>query len=228
MAIILTETAAEEIKRYREAQKVEAGPMLRMGVAGGGCSGLQYTLGFETDFDPQVDAQYEQHGVAIVTTKKMALHLDGTTIDFLDGPMGRGFSIDNPNVPAAAAAPAADTISWAKRPRPSGHVAFGGGANTVSQSDRQQHEVYYAGSVQGVGFRYTVRSLASRFEVTGFVRNLPDGRVHSGCRGRGRRSGRFPRCREGGNATLHQRRRRKPFVPLRADFEDLKFVIRGS
>ena len=48
----------------------------------------------------------------------------------------------------------------------------------MSQSDRQQHEVYYAGSVQGVGFRYTVRSLATRFDVTGYVRNLADGRVH--------------------------------------------------
>ena len=65
MAITLTETAAGEIKRYMEAQKVEAGAVLRMGVAGGGCSGLQYTLGFETDFDPMVDARYEQHGVAL-------------------------------------------------------------------------------------------------------------------------------------------------------------------
>ena len=48
----------------------------------------------------------------------------------------------------------------------------------MSQGDRQQREVYYAGSVQGVGFRYTVRSLASRFEVTGYVRNRSDGRVH--------------------------------------------------
>jgi iron-sulfur cluster assembly accessory protein len=105
MAIILTETAAEEIKRYREAQKVEEGTVLRMGVAGGGCSGLQYTLGLETDFDPVVDARYEQHGVAIVTSKKMALHLDGTTIDFQDGPKGRGFSIDNPNVPRGGGCP---------------------------------------------------------------------------------------------------------------------------
>jgi acylphosphatase len=45
-------------------------------------------------------------------------------------------------------------------------------------SDRQQREVYYLGSVQGVGFRYTARSLAAGFDVTGFVRNLPDGRVH--------------------------------------------------
>ena len=52
MAITLTEAAAGEIKRYMEAQKVEPGAVLRMGVAGGGCSGLQYTLGFETNFDP--------------------------------------------------------------------------------------------------------------------------------------------------------------------------------
>lgn len=37
--------------------------------------------------------------------------------------------------------------------------------------------IYYAGSVQGVGFRYTVKSTAAGFEVTGTVRNLPDGRV---------------------------------------------------
>ena len=48
----------------------------------------------------------------------------------------------------------------------------------MSQSDRQQREIHYAGRVQGVGFRYTVRSLARGFDVTGFVRNLPDGRVH--------------------------------------------------
>ena len=48
----------------------------------------------------------------------------------------------------------------------------------MSQPDRRQREVYYAGNVQGVGFRYTVRSVAVGLDVTGFVRNLPDGRVH--------------------------------------------------
>jgi iron-sulfur cluster assembly protein len=105
MAIILTEAAANEIVRYREAQKVEPEAVLRMSVAGGGCSGFQYGLGFETDFNPAVDARYEHYGVAVVTTKKMALHLDGTTIDFIDGPMGRGFSIDNPNVPKGGGCP---------------------------------------------------------------------------------------------------------------------------
>jgi acylphosphatase len=48
----------------------------------------------------------------------------------------------------------------------------------VSQPDCRQREIYYAGNVQGVGFRYTARSLAAGLNVTGFVRNLPDGRVH--------------------------------------------------
>ena len=51
------------------------------------------------------------------------------------------------------------------------------GLEAVSEQE-QQREIHYAGRVQGVGFRYTVRSLAARFDVTGFVRNLPDGRVH--------------------------------------------------
>ncbi len=44
--------------------------------------------------------------------------------------------------------------------------------------DRQRREIWYAGHVQGVGFRYTTVRLARQFQVTGFVRNLPDGRVH--------------------------------------------------
>ena len=99
MAITLTAAAAGEIKRVMEAQKVAEDTVLRMSIAGGGCAGLQYTLGFQHDYDPETDARYDQHGVSLVTRKKMALHLDGTTIDFQDGPMGRGFAIENPNVP---------------------------------------------------------------------------------------------------------------------------------
>ena len=104
MAITLTETAAGEIKRYMETQKVEAGSVLRVGVAGGGCSGLQYTLGFETDFNPAVDASYPQHGVHLVASKKMSLHLDGTTIDFKKGRWARVLD-ENPNVPRGGGCP---------------------------------------------------------------------------------------------------------------------------
>ena len=105
MAITLTEAAAEEIKRHMQSQKVEEGAFLRMGIAGGGCAGLQYSLGFLNDFDPKLDARYEQHGVSLVTRKKMALHLDGTTIDFRDSPTGRGFAIENPNAPRGGGCP---------------------------------------------------------------------------------------------------------------------------
>jgi acylphosphatase len=43
--------------------------------------------------------------------------------------------------------------------------------------NRRRVQIFYSGSVQGVGFRYTVKSAAAGFEVTGLVRNLPDGRV---------------------------------------------------
>jgi iron-sulfur cluster assembly protein len=105
MAVTLTEAAAGEVKRYMASQNVEQDYFLRMGIAGGGCAGVQYSLGFANDFDPKIDARYEQHGVTVVTTKKMALHLDGTTIDFQDGPMGRGFAIENPNIPRGGGCP---------------------------------------------------------------------------------------------------------------------------
>ena len=97
MGVTLTEAAAGEVRRIMESQNVEPNTVLRMGVAGGGCSGLQYSLGFDTQFDPKADSRFDNHGVSLVTRKKFALHLDGTTIDFQDGPLGRGFSIDNPN-----------------------------------------------------------------------------------------------------------------------------------
>ena len=42
----------------------------------------------------------------------------------------------------------------------------------------EQREIYYSGRVQGIGFRYTARAIAAGHRLTGFVRNLPDGRVH--------------------------------------------------
>jgi len=105
MAITLTETAAGEIKRHMETQDIAPEAALRMSIAGGGCAGLQYALGFQTDYDAALDARYEQHGVPVIARKKMALFLDGTVIDFQDGPTGRGFSIENPNIPKGGGCP---------------------------------------------------------------------------------------------------------------------------
>lgn len=97
MSVVLTEKAAEEVKRIVEQQKLEEGTFLRVGVAGGGCSGFSYSLGFDNAYDEKADSRAEQHGVAVVVDKKSALYLDGTTVDFFDGIEKRGFTFENPN-----------------------------------------------------------------------------------------------------------------------------------
>jgi iron-sulfur cluster assembly protein len=97
MAVMLTEKAADEVKRILTDQKADAGTLLRVGVTGGGCSGFSYALNFDKNFDEKTDSKYEYHGVPVVVDKKSALYLDGTTIDFYDGLEARGFKFDNPN-----------------------------------------------------------------------------------------------------------------------------------
>jgi iron-sulfur cluster assembly protein len=97
MAIVLTEKAAQEVKRIMADQKLEEGTVLRVGVSGGGCSGFSYALGFDKQFDEKQDSKYDYHGVPVVVDKKSALYLDGTTVDFYDGIERRGFTFDNPN-----------------------------------------------------------------------------------------------------------------------------------
>jgi len=97
MAIVLTEKAANEVKRIIADQKIDPEMVLRVGVTGGGCSGFSYSLGFDKTYDEKTDSKYEFHGVPVVVDKKSALYLDGTTIDFYEGVEARGFKFDNPN-----------------------------------------------------------------------------------------------------------------------------------
>jgi acylphosphatase len=68
-----------------------------------------------------------------------------------------------------------------------------GGASMAAESNDaiERREVHFSGRVQGVGFRYTTRAIAARFEVTGFVQNLNDGRVLLVVEGDGETIGRF-------------------------------------
>ncbi len=100
--IHLTTAAVNEVKKIKEAQELGDETHIRMVILGGGCSGMQYSLGFDTSFDPLVDIRYEKDGVAVVTKKEFDLFLDGTEINFVDTPTAKGFSIDNPNFPAGA------------------------------------------------------------------------------------------------------------------------------
>ncbi len=97
MPVVLTEKAASEVKRIIDEQKLEEGTLLRVGVVGGGCSGFQYSLGFDTSFDAKADSKYDYHGVTLVVDKKSDLYLDGTMVDFYDGLEKRGFTFENPN-----------------------------------------------------------------------------------------------------------------------------------
>lgn len=97
MGVVLSEKAAVEVKRIMQDQKLEDGMFLRVGVAGGGCSGFSYSLGFDKTLDEKLDSKFDCHGVTVVVDKKSALYLDGTTVDFYDGLEKRGFTFDNPN-----------------------------------------------------------------------------------------------------------------------------------
>lgn len=69
---------------------------LRVGVVGGGCSGLSYKLDFDNEQKP-MDQVFEDNGVKVVTDLKSFLYLVNTTLDFSDGLNGKGFYFSNPN-----------------------------------------------------------------------------------------------------------------------------------
>jgi len=97
MAITLTENAAKEIKRIITEQNLPENIVLRLGVAGGGCSGFQYRLGFDENVDGQQDTVREIQGLRVAVDKKSELYLDGTEIDHYAGIDRRGFVFNNPN-----------------------------------------------------------------------------------------------------------------------------------
>lgn len=93
--IALTPSATEEVKRLIGLEnKPNLG--LRIGVKGGGCSGLSYVLGLEEATPKQYDTVLEQDGVKMLVDAKSHLYLDGTTIDFKSAVMGGGFQFNNP------------------------------------------------------------------------------------------------------------------------------------
>lgn len=97
MSVTLTPTAAKEVQKVITDQSFPDGTLLRIGVAGGGCSGFEYKLGFDQAVDEEKDLVTDQHGVKVAIDKKSALFLDGTEIDFHESIEKRGFTFNNPN-----------------------------------------------------------------------------------------------------------------------------------
>jgi iron-sulfur cluster assembly protein len=93
--LTITPVAAAKLKELLEARNIP-NHALRVFVAGGGCSGLQYGMAFE-ETAQDYDAVVETDGVRLLVDPTSAMYVAGANIDFVDSLMGGGFRIDNPN-----------------------------------------------------------------------------------------------------------------------------------
>ena len=95
-AVLATDSAVKKLVELKSEETSEDS-FLRMGVKPGGCSGYSYEMFFDTDkFDGDVIEEYD--GVNIVVDGQSLDHIKGATLDYKEGLMETGFSIDNPNV----------------------------------------------------------------------------------------------------------------------------------
>src|SRR5678815_4175140 len=97
----LTPGAAEKVRELLE-QRGTPDQALRIGVRGGGCSGNSYFMEF-CESASAGEETIESHGVKLVVDSKSMMLLSGTTIDYVNGLMGAGFKLNNPNVRHACA-----------------------------------------------------------------------------------------------------------------------------
>lgn len=93
--LTVTPLAANKIKDLLE-QRGLADHALRVFVAGGGCSGMQYGMAFEAN-PQETDVMVETDGVKLVVDPTSLMYVQGAIIDFVDALVGGGFRIDNPN-----------------------------------------------------------------------------------------------------------------------------------
>jgi len=89
------ESAINELKRLMNDAGFDKELELRIGVKGGGCSGLSYVLGFENR--KETDQEYEFEGLNFVIDKAHEMYLYGMEIDWQGGLNSRGFTFQNPN-----------------------------------------------------------------------------------------------------------------------------------
>ncbi|MCL4216574.1 MAG: iron-sulfur cluster assembly accessory protein [Candidatus Hydrogenedentes bacterium] len=90
-----TDSAVEELKKLLTQQDQDAIDGIRLGVKGGGCSGLSYVLDFDKKRDG--DNTFEQNGVTFLMDRKSSIYLKGIVLDYKEGLQGKGFTFMNPN-----------------------------------------------------------------------------------------------------------------------------------
>lgn len=94
--IYISNKAIAEVKKIKEQNNIPAEYGLRVGVKGGGCSGMSYTLGFDAAAKEH-DMVLNAEGVSVFIDAKSMFYLMGITLDYSDGLMGKGFTFNNPN-----------------------------------------------------------------------------------------------------------------------------------
>lgn len=92
--ITVTENAVEQIKKLQTKMSHEGKP-LRVAVVGGGCSGNQYSMGF--DDEKEGDSKFETGGVTVLVDDQSLAMLDGIELDFVENIQGSNFVFNNPN-----------------------------------------------------------------------------------------------------------------------------------
>ena len=119
----VTEAAATKIKQLlAEETEVE---VLRIAIQGGGCSGFQYGLGFDTGA-AEGDFTFEQHGVTVVVDPFSAPYLRGAEVDYVDSIQAAGFAVNNPN--AVASCGCGHSFQVADEDAPEGSAGAGCGS----------------------------------------------------------------------------------------------------
>ena len=94
--ITVSDRAKEYLNNLMIQENHAPGTFVRVGVKGGGCSGLEYQLTFDTAEQPG-DEVYQDKGVKIVVDMKSLLYLYGTELDYTGGLNGKGLVFNNPN-----------------------------------------------------------------------------------------------------------------------------------
>lgn len=93
--VALTDKAVRMVKLTREEEGLQEDAGLRVAVRGGGCSGFEYALDFETEGRDD-DHVYPQGDLTVYVDSLSARYLDGTVIDYVMGAQGAGFKFENP------------------------------------------------------------------------------------------------------------------------------------
>jgi iron-sulfur cluster assembly protein len=94
--IKVSDSATEQVAKLLQEESKPAGSFVRVGVEGGGCSGLMYQLNFDHEMK-EGDQVFEDNGVKVVVDRKSFLYLVGTELEYTGGLNGKGFVFKNPN-----------------------------------------------------------------------------------------------------------------------------------